>query len=198
MHVSGSGTTVNLTDTILADNLTRDHGAAISTDGGTTNLTNALIYGNQSSSLNANVFAISSAAFNVMNSTIVDNQPGGAQAVILFTGGSLTMINSIMYNNALSLQADPACPSCFTITYTNIQGGWPGIGNIDKDPMFVDSTIHDYHLKALSPGWDTGTPSGAPSADLEGTPRDALPDMGAYEWVGEVIYLPLELNNFVP
>jgi hypothetical protein len=194
MMVSDSGTVVNLVDTTLADNQTVFHGGAISSDGGTVNLTNALIYGNSSSSMNANVFAIQSTAFTVMNSTIADNNPGAAQAVILWSG-SLAMTNSIMYNNAFNLQGDPPCPSCFTVTYSNIQGGMPGTGNIDADPLFVDAASQDYHLQAFSPSWNTGTATGAPSADIEGTPRDAAPDMGAYEWVGELIYLPLGLKN---
>ena len=193
--VSDTGTSITLTDTVLADNKTRDHGAAISATAGTTSMTNALIYGNESSSLNANVFAIGPAAVNVMNSTIADNNPGAAQAVILWSGGSLNMTNTVMYNNALSLQADPPCPSCFTVNYSNIQGGAPGTANIDKDPMFVDAANHDYHLLGSSPGRNRGTPAGAPNADIEGTPRDALPDMGAYEWVGTLLYLPIAIKN---
>lgn len=195
--VSDSATVVNLVDTTLADNQTVFHGGAISSDGGTVNLTNALIYGNSSSSMNANVFAIGDTDFTLMNSTIADNNPGGAQAVILWSG-SLTMTNSIMYNNAFSLQGDPPCPTCFTVTYSNIQGGFTGTGNIDADPMFVDSANQDYHLQAFSPSWNSGTPTGAPSADIEGTPRDASPDMGAYEWAGYLNYLPIVLKDYSP
>lgn len=41
--------------------------------------------------------------------------------------------------------------------------------------------LHDYHLLPNSPCIDSGTPQGAPATDLEGNPRDASPDMGAYE-----------------
>jgi hypothetical protein len=194
IHVGGSDVTLNVNDTTIADNLTRDHGAAITSDDGIVNLTNVLITGNRSTSDNANAFAISSTDFTVMNSTISDNNPTGAQAVVLFSG-SLTMTNSIMYNNAFNLGSDPACPSCFTVTYSNIQGSWPGTGNIDADPMFADAATGDYHLKYTSPSRDTGTPSGAPAADIEGTPRDAMPDMGAYEWAGKLIFLPITIRQ---
>ncbi|HUV27430.1 MAG TPA: choice-of-anchor Q domain-containing protein [Anaerolineales bacterium] len=197
LMVSDSGTVVNLVDTTLADNQTVFHGGAISADGGTVNLTNALIYGNSSSSMNANVFAIGSTDFTIMNSTIADNNPGGAQAVILWSG-SLTMTNSIMYNNAFNLQGDPPCPTCFTVTYSNMQGGYPGTGNIDADPMFVDAASQDYHLQSFSPSWNSGTAAGAPSADIEGTPRDASPDMGAYEWAGYLNYLPIVWKDYSP
>jgi parallel beta-helix repeat protein len=43
-----------------------------------------------------------------------------------------------------------------TITYSDIQGGgWPGLGNIDTDPCFVDADANDYHLKSEGWSWDT-------------------------------------------
>jgi hypothetical protein len=41
----------------------------------------------------------------------------------------------------------------------------------------------DAHLLPTSPAHDAGTPVGAPSVDFEGRPRDAQPDIGAYEYV---------------
>ena len=193
LHISGLGATVDITDSVLKDNLTRDHGAAISSDGGTVNLTNVLITGNQSSSLNANVFAISNTDFTLMNSTIADNNPGGAQAVLLWSG-ALTMTNSIMWNNALNIQPDPGCTDCtVVVTYSDVGGGWTGTGNIDGDPLFVNSG--DYRLQPTSPCIDRGTLTGAPLMDIEGNSRDAAPDMGAYEWIGVRLFLPLTLSG---
>jgi hypothetical protein len=61
--------------------------------------------------------------------------------------------------------------SAFAITYSNVQGGWPGEGNIDVEPLFVNpgywdpnSTLEDpnddfwvegdYHLKSQAGRWD--------------------------------------------
>ena len=73
-----------------------------------------------------------------------------------------------------------------------MQGGYPGTGNINADPLFVDPDGPDYipgnqdddlHLKSGSPCIDTGTATGAPDTDLEGNirPQGAGYDMGAYE-----------------
>ncbi len=60
-----------------------------------------------------------------------------------------------------------------------------GPGNRYGDPLFVHPVWGggqgDYHLRPGSPALDAGTSQGAPSEDLEGRPRDAQPDMGAYE-----------------
>jgi predicted outer membrane repeat protein len=194
IHVK-SGSTVNVVDSIVADNSTRDHGGAAATEpGATLNLTNTLITGNSTTSGNANALAVNS-DMTIMNSTISDNNPQGAQAILLWSG-HLTITNSILWNNGPNLQGGPPCPTCFTATYSDIEGGWAGTGNINADPQFADASNGDYHLAAGSPAIDTGTPAGAPTHDLEGTPRDAAPDMGAYEWTGFRIFLPLTLRNF--
>jgi hypothetical protein len=189
------GSTVNVVDSTIADNSTRDHGGAATIEpGATLNLTNTLIAGNSTTSGNANVFGVDSDV-TIMNSSISDNNPQGAQAVILWSG-HLTITNSILWNNAQSLLADPPCPTCITVSYSDIEGGWTGTGNINSDPLFVGGG--DYHLQVGSPCIDKGTAVGAPTHDIEGTPRDAAPDMGAYEWTGFRIFLPLTLRNFGP
>ncbi|MFH1740369.1 MAG: DUF1565 domain-containing protein [bacterium] len=71
--------------------------------------------------------------------------------------------------------------STITISYSDIQGGWPGIGNINADPLFVDSDNGDYHLQNSSPCIDAGDPDPSYNdASLPpglGTERC---DMGAY------------------
>ncbi|UCG56500.1 MAG: DUF333 domain-containing protein [Phycisphaerales bacterium] len=47
--------------------------------------------------------------------------------------------------------------STIIITYSNIQGGWPGVGNIDADPSFADPNGGDYHLKSQAGRWDPAT-----------------------------------------
>jgi hypothetical protein len=79
------------------------------------------------------------------------------------------------------------------ITYSNVQGGWPGEGNIDADPCFADAPNGDYNLLPTSPCIDAGDPNYVPEpneTDLDGKPRIldgnndgiAVVDMGAYEY----------------
>ena len=69
-----------------------------------------------------------------------------------------------------------------TITYSDVEGGYAGAGNIDADPLFVDPAA-DYHLAAASPCIDAGADETTLVSDLDGTvrPFGSGWDMGAYE-----------------
>ncbi len=64
------------------------------------------------------------------------------------------------------------------MSYCDIQGGWPGEGNIDADPLFTDIINGDFHLLAGSPCIDAGDP-GSEFA-LEPEPNGGRINMGAY------------------
>ncbi len=69
----------------------------------------------------------------------------------------------------------------------------------DVAPQLVNESItnFDAHLTADSPAIDAGTADGAPADDFAGSPRDARPDIGAYEWWEPVarVYLPFILKS---
>lgn len=50
-----------------------------------------------------------------------------------------------------------------------------------QDLIFADWLALDLSLAAGSPAIDTGNPDGATTHDITGLPRDAQPDVGAYE-----------------
>ena len=147
---------------INAENcLINDHVGA-ETSFGTVNLNDCTI---------ANGHIYIEGSLTVNNCTITNNNyPMGV------SGGSLTINNSIYYNNGGGTNAIwyEGTPS---ITYSLIQGGWTGTGNIDADPFFVDAANDDYHLADWSPCIGAGTATNA----HEPIPEGSNPDMGAYE-----------------
>lgn len=200
--VSGdAGRPIQLTieDSVFADNQAGPHGGALSVFNGKAGLTNVLIYGNKTMAGPASVLLASDSAVTIMNSTIADNNPQGHQA-ILISSADLEVTNSIMWNNALNIQTESTDP--VKVNYSDVEGecSWctVGQGNIDKDPRFLDAANDDYRLRTGSPGIDAGTATGAPAEDILGKPRDGRPDMGAYEWKGYRIYLPLTLRAAKP
>ena len=60
-------------------------------------------------------------------------------------------------------------------------------GNIWGDPLFRDAENGDFRTEKGSPCVDAGDPAHAPESDFYGQPRDALPDIGIYEAVGNAM-----------
>jgi len=77
------------------------------------------------------------------------------------------------------------------VTFSCVKGGWSGTGNIDADPLFVDSANGDFHLTWDSPCKDTGDNSTVTELyDFEGDPRiyNSTVDMGADEFYRHLYY----------
>jgi parallel beta-helix repeat protein/predicted outer membrane repeat protein len=138
----------------------------------------------------------------VINTTFSSNtassRGGGIYLSKFFDApGQATVTNSILWGDTAGGmddeidREDDTCP--LTVTYSDIQGGWVGIGNIDSDPSFVDPDKDDYHLSAGSPCIDKGINSTPMlwETDFEGDLRrfdgdsdgDATVDMGADEFL---------------
>ena len=197
----------NVSDTYIQYNDARVHSGALSTFLSTALLTNTLFTNNQTISNTANVMGINMSSVSINNSTLADNNPNGDQAIITWSGAItmpqsvLTITNSIMWNNGLSLQSDSPCSDCFVINYSDIQGidGLAGVSegveNFDADPLFVDQDYGDYHLLSNSPCINKGDPESNLVFDIEGNPRTPPPDVGAYEWIGIKIFLPMVVKK---
>ncbi len=97
----------------------------------------------------------------VTNCTIAGNLQQG------ICGSNPTITNSILYYNGSdcnNVQIEGMFPAVF---YSNVQDGWPGLGNIDADPCFVSPGYWvqgdpdamwmggDYHLASQGWSWKT-------------------------------------------
>jgi hypothetical protein len=97
--------------------------------------------------------------------------------------------NSILWGNSINQIGNYGRYGCSyaIVTYSDIEGGYDGDGNINADPLFKKDQppgAPDFHLKAGSPAIDIGTASGAPDTDLDSNPRPSGEgyDLGAYEY----------------
>ena len=85
---------------------------------------------------------------------------------------------------AENLASDP-----FSISYSIVDGVKddacpPGTNLCGVDPEVLndDADAFDAHLASTSPAIDAGASAGTPAIDYDGKPRDATPDIGAYEY----------------
>jgi hypothetical protein len=178
------GSDVTIVDTSIISNGIGDNAVGLFSSPFT--LTNILVADNDGSGIQSDENPLTG---TMMNVTVAANENQGIQ----MTGGDVRITNSIIWGNSW----DNNCIGNCTVAHSDIgTGDTSGTGNISADPRFVDAANGDYHLGVGSPCIDKGTSVGAPATDIEGTPRDAAPDMGAYEWTGFRIFLPLTLKNF--
>ena len=133
-----------------------------------------------------------------VTATLTNNTLHGNSALLEGGGiwcGNLSDIvvtNTVLWENSAPLD-DEICvvganPS---VTYCDVQGGWPGTTNIDADPEFADPSKGDLHIPKSSPCYNKGDENAPelPEWDFEGdsrtaygTPITGTPDMGADEY----------------
>jgi len=86
------------------------------------------------------------------------------------SSGNGQFTNCIIYHNTAT--SNPSLNGAGSVTYSDIEGGFTGTGNIDTDPLFVDTLTADYHLTWGSPCIDTGDPD----LDGDGNTWESDPD----------------------
>lgn len=149
----------------------------------------------------------------VINCTFNENEGGAVSA----DGQTSFIQNSILWGNppqeVVQFQSSAYTP---TIQQSNVQGGYPGTGNIDANPLFVQPGANNFRLGNGSACLDAGLNSLLPSdlADLDGDGDTAEPlpidfagdtriangtvDMGAYEGSFDILPLAAINDDFDP
>jgi hypothetical protein len=124
----------------------------------------------------------------IENNTIIENSvPQNSGGGILIQSTIATARNNIIWGNTAATEPQISIAAgSMTVSYSDVQGGWTGTGNINQYPKFTDTS---HYLLPSSPCIDAGNPSSVYN-DPEDTlnPGSALfpsmgtlrNDMGAY------------------
>lgn len=157
---------------------------------------NCIIGGNSALATGGGVKCVSCSNLAIINCTISGNQGEG----IFCFNSTVSINNSIIWGNGLE-QIHDATGGDATVTYSDVQNGWPGSGNIDGDPCFAsfdpngDPNMWDFHLQSAYGRWDPNSRSwvsdsntspcidaGDPNSDWsdEPWPNGKWVNMGAY------------------
>ncbi len=166
---------LDIRNNIMTNNSAADGGGALySMEGGGYTINGNVICQNSTEGMGAGI-VWQHASTPIDKNTIVHNiasiEGGG---ISLITNSDPPISNSILYSNVPE-QINAAPASDPTVSYCDVQDGWPGIGNINADPLFVDPLLHDYRLQWGSPCIDSGDPDPQYN-DPDGTRAD----MGAF------------------
>jgi len=118
----------------------------------------------------------------IVNCTIASNITNSSGAICSFDGSGGEVSNTILWNSGENeIIADQT--EGLTVSYCDIDGGYPGFGNLQADPAFVGPTSQSFHLRPDSPCVDAGIQAGAPGTDWdnETRPMGTGIDIGADE-----------------
>ncbi len=140
---------------------------------------------------NGTADCVNSSSPRIINSTIT----GFTIGVQAATGSVVLVSDSVVWGNGTELTASLA--DLFA-SHSDVEGGYPGLGNINAAPMFVDAVNGDLRISAGSPCIDAGDNISNPleATDFKGGPRQfddpatsdtglgtpPIVDMGAHEW----------------
>ncbi len=156
----GSDTQPMLIEDCLMFDFPDDKGVSIGETTYEITIRNCLMYG-----LDSGVAVKDGCTAIINNCTIVNNDygfrnynkanPGSATG-----GGHITNSwDNILWNNNVNVSLQNS--STLIADHSDLQGSvWPGEGNLDTDPQFLDATQRDYRLASSSPCIGTGRDGG--------------------------------------
>lgn len=199
---------LNSPGTFLVNCIFRDHigsadGAGVYARASTMKLVNCMFFNNHviggRFSAGGGIVNNTGSEAMLVNCTLANNHADHGGGIYNGTESTATLRNCILWGNA-SDQIDDTSGLC-DAQYSCVEGGWPGEGNIDQDPRFINPASGNLRLGEASPCVDAGDSTAVPSGvlvDLDmngrfaddrqvedvGVPFGIPPvvvDMGAYE-----------------
>ncbi|MHC4084938.1 MAG: right-handed parallel beta-helix repeat-containing protein [Planctomycetota bacterium] len=169
MYNSGGDPTIS--NCIFRDNESYNDGAGIFNSSGNANVTNCMFVKNDAGYSGGAFFNSGSSYTTITNCTFSGNTSSSSGGAI-YNGSSMTLTNCILWGDTGNGVPDEIYGSP-VVTYSDVEGGFSGAGNINSDPLFVDPNSYDYHLALNSPCIDVGDSNGTYSGqvDIDGNDR---------------------------
>jgi len=103
-----------------------------------------------------NIFANNQYAVQALSDAILINNTMYDDSVGFWAMADTQQIyNTIIWNSTIPIDTS-FFPGALRVNYSDIQGGWMGMGNIDKEPLFVHPDMLNFQLRENSPCVDAG------------------------------------------
>jgi predicted outer membrane repeat protein len=143
-----------ITKCIFSDNSAQTSGGAMFNNNNSNSILTNCIFGRNSAQYGGGIVNNKSTV-ELTNCTFNKNSANSGGGI--YTGSSkVTMTNCILWADTPEeiVVFSGVAPR---ITYSDVQGGRTGVGNINTDPCFADADNGDYHLKSVAGRWNSNT-----------------------------------------
>jgi parallel beta-helix repeat protein len=178
IYISGASPVIS--ECIISNNNADNKGGGVYCENASPKFINCIFHNNTAE--NGHALYLYRSSPEIINCTISKNgYPIGEGIVIYDVVSSPVIINSILWNNGdeIILQNN----ATVTVEYSDIEGGYPGTGNIQSDPLFIGADQNNFHLLPASPCLNAATNVNAATIDIDyqERPMNDHIDIGADE-----------------
>jgi len=183
---------------LFLHNTAGDYGGAISSSGYRLSCRSCVFAENKAALSGGGLF-MSSSNVIMANCSFWGNAAPNGSAITVYTWtpahppSGLQLTSSILWDEGNEIWQNDN--SIIGVRYSDIRGGYAGVGNLNADPLFADPNNGDFHLKSQGGRWVPGTQSwvedsvispcidtGDPNSPIgqEPFPNGGRSNMGAY------------------
>jgi len=145
-----SGSSPTLTNCAFTGNSAGDEGGGMYNGSANPTLTKCTFTSNSAEETGGGMYNSSSSP-ELINCTFSANSANMGNALACDSylqqyPSSIQVTNCILWDGGNEIWNND--DSAITVTYSDVQGSWPGEGNIDVEPCFADAANGDYHLQS--------------------------------------------------
>ena len=145
-----------LTNCTFSNNSAHNEGGGMyNRDASNPTLTNCTFSGN-SAKWGGGMYNVVGCSPTLSNCTFSGNsavRDGGG--MYNYNSCNATLTNCVLWGDTPDEIDGPGNP---VVTYSDVQGGWPGEGNIDEDPLFVEGPLGEFYLSQIAAGQPDDSP----------------------------------------
>lgn len=173
--LNNASPSARLVNCLISGNFAHSNGGAISLlNDADLEMISCLIVNNDADGQGGAIYVGFGPTASITNCTFAENS-AGTTGGIHNSGGLVTLRSSILWNTGTAISGTASA------TYCDIQGGWPGVGNLNTNPMFTTYKGIEYLLGLASPVIDAGDPSDSDAVNWpEWYNNGSRADMGTY------------------